>query len=360
MISTLRIVLSSNRQALRGSPAPIEKASPYELDRQYVHLLALAFCEGLPKDFTFAGSITDSIKSFVSAVRGELKGVKSPGADDPDRSSKLRSIGGMKDAVDESWNELRKLRVLFGKPNNESKVPMVKPSKLYKNEIEYRAFLLVKAFVAGFKVVRNKIGADIPALDLWRVMDSEKIDDAKIMAIYTKVYDKFRLILESDNKSKTAPSKEPGEGKSDAVPSKSEKVVPKEKGKSGPIQKDVKNTIKELGKNIDWFESQIKVMPMEKQRQLKSLMDEVLDIMTAPAVKTAGLEDALSRLVKFIRPMLGEFLKRVREEKVDVPVQELIWRDPDRLRAVLEDMEPEHLRRVMEQTEKILGMLAYS
>ena len=107
-------------------------------------------------------------------------------------------------------------------------------------------------------------------------------------------------------------------------------------------------------------------MPAEDQRKLQNLMDQVLTLMTsrpsagAPAMRSAALDDAFSRLIKIIRPVLKPFLGKLREEKVDVPADPRVWSDPDRLRELVERMTPEQRAVALKQTEKILGMLAYS
>jgi len=334
MINRLRIVLS------------YMKCSD-DADRKYANLLALAFCDSLPSDFK--GPISGSVARFKAAVSGVNKG----GEAEPGMVQGLRE---MKQAVLGSWVELKKM-----------KMPQ-KKSKWYVDDIGYQSLMLVKAFVDGFKVLSNKLNADIPALkDLEKITDGS-IEDQDNRVLHNKAYDKFRMIPLFDKQEDDVPKSGPPGDKQDDVPGpgdkqEPEKVVPDEKGKAEFIQKDVKDTIKELGKNVGWFSSQVKKMPLNKQQSLKSLMDKVLDIMTAPAtpatVKTAGLDDGLTLLVRYIHPVLKQFTSRLRDEKVEVPNDDYVWRDPDRLRATLEDMEPDHLQRVLTQVEKILGMLAY-
>jgi len=77
--------------------------------------------------------------------------------------------------------------------------------------------------------------------------------------------------------------------------------------------------------------------------------------------RTAGIGNAVSNLVQFIKPFLNPFLSKLRAEpgKPLVPADELVWRNPERLQRVLESMTDEERAAVLKQTEKIMNTLAY-
>jgi hypothetical protein len=346
MISILRIVLGYQ-----------VTEHPSEL---YAGLLALSFCNSLPTDFK--GPVRSVVDKFRDNVKSGMGDVTEPLKTDPDRMYKLRGIKGIISAVRDSWAALGTVKVMD-------------KSKWYSNDVEYRSFLLVKAFVDEFRDMAMKIGGTVPPTaslnTLWNVTSTDTpVDNNRVL--YKVARKKFEDVPIKKSKDKPTEGKptegKPTEGKptqtedKPVAPSKDDAKVttpePEKKKSPGGTQPGTR-----LDKSIQTLKSiDTTGMAQSDKDKLSDLITKALrfynqEKSTRPVpVKTAGLGDALSKLVEFIRPVFKSFLRKAREVP-EMPVEELVWKDPDRLHEVLSRMDSVHREAVLRQTEKILGIL---
>jgi hypothetical protein len=228
-------------------------------------------------------------------------------------------------------------------------------SKYWKTAEEFRSYLLVKAVIDAARTMSTRMGATVPAgVDpAWNKMFdlSQEIGPTDMDDNTRKMYRaaESRMSLDTSDLRLKGPYKpaEPGE------PGKGE---PAEKGDSKPMDKEILKTVDDLDKRVHQFQDKKPDMSSGAQKKFHQLMEEILSLMTAvPAMRTASLGDALSSLVKFIRPYMGPFLKEIR--KTGLPADARVWNDPDRLQEMIGRMSRPQAEAVLRKTEEILGLL---